>query len=223
MRKYKISINQLADFSIATEAGKRRIISQQLDPDPFRIQWYRTAKASVRKSIMDKGDLAPILDSIQTLRNKTSKSKRDETNRNVSIEALERFVLMKLPKLLKQIDYEIIKSKVKSTSIDGVNVIVAPEVIIRGTIDGKRSLGAVKIHISKNKPFSLNQSEHVASTIFKYLSDEIAEDGDFVIPELCISLDIFSGRVVTASGDHDSRIQEVIEVCKEIKKYWDAA
>lgn len=223
MSKYQISLNQLVEFRSATEKGKKRIISQQLNPDVFRVPWYQMSKARVKKSIELKGDLTPVYNGINTLMQRETKNKVQESKKRSSIDALERFVRIKLPHILNEIDYFVIKPKSKSIIISDVEVIVAPEVIIKGKLNGKCVMGAVKIHISKSKPFDLQKSKIVASTIFKYLEREIDEDGTIVLPELCFSLDIYGDRIVSAQDEYETTFQEVNTICNEIKHLWDAA
>lgn len=223
MSNYLISLNQFADFSRATEKGKKRIIAQQLRPDKLKITWYQTPKARVRKFFELHCNLDPIKDGIKALMKKVPKNKKDENDRRTSIEALERFVEMKLPSILKEINYTVIKPESKSVAISEVEVKVAPEIIIKGTIEGKTVLGAVKIHISKNKPFDLIRSQYVASIIYKYLKDTIAKDGEIVLPELCFCLDIFGGRIVSVPSNFEAINVEIIKICNDIKRIYNAA
>ncbi|MGD9994029.1 MAG: hypothetical protein AB7S69_12070 [Salinivirgaceae bacterium] len=223
MRDYIISINQMAEFSSATEAGKRRIITQQLNPNKIKISYYQMPKARVKKSLALKGDLKPVFDGINTLLSRQPVNKRQETDKTVSIEAMERFIQLKLPKILKEIDYSVIKPEKKTTTISDVKVIVSPDLIIKGLFNGQTVMGALKIHISKHKPFDLQKSQIVSTTIYKYLQNEIVDDSAIVLPELCFCLDIFSGRMVSAKDAHESKYNEIIELCDEIKRFWDVA
>ncbi len=223
MGNYYISINQMADFQGSTDATKKRIINQQLTPNKFLIPWYQLAKARIKKSFELKGDLKPIQDAMDTLQKRKPTSDRQKTDKQVSLEALERFVKMKLPDVLKNIDYEIVRPENKTLQVSDVDVIVAPEVVIKGTFNGKTVFGAVKIHISKNKPFDLKKSTYVASTIYEYLKSRIATEEDIVMREICICLDVFSGRLVSAPEDSELTFSEVEEICREVKEIWDKA
>jgi hypothetical protein len=130
---------------------------------------------------------------------------------------------MKLPSILNEIDYSIVKPKTKRTILSNVEVIVAPEVIVKGELNGKTILGAVKIHISKNKPFDLQQARLVATTIVTYLENEVAKDKSEVIPELCFCLDIFNGRMISANKNDEKVYQEMNEICELIKELWNEA
>jgi hypothetical protein len=219
--KYKVSVNQLAEFDGASEASKKRIVSQQRKPDAFRIPWYQLPKARIKKCIAQNGDLSPIHEAIGILQARKPSSKRQANDRDVSIEALTRFVTIKLPSIIRKTEFEVIRPKSRSVSVKDVDIIVAPEIVVRGTVNGKTVIGGVKIHISKNNPFDLKKSKAVATVVYKYLKDEVANEDDTVIPDLCFCLDVFDGRLVAAPDRVDSILRDIRAVCEEFKSVWD--
>jgi hypothetical protein len=223
MSKYFLSLNQVAEFQGATDAVKKRIIKQQLKPNPFKIQWYQLTRASIRRSIALKGDLQPIFNGIQRLMQKAPSKPRQVSERAVSIEALNRYIQMKLPQLLRDFDYTILKPPVKSIMIEDVEIIVAPDLVIRGEIRGKTVIGGLKIHISKHKPFELKESNLVSSILYKYLAEKVAQEDELVLPELCFALDVFGQRIVNAPKNSNVIIQEVRMICEQVKQFWKAA
>jgi len=223
MGGYKISLNQLAEFRFATEKGKKRLIQQQLNPDQFKIPWYQLPKSRIKKSLALKGDLSPIVSGMAVLRGRKAVSKRQEIDKQVSLEALERFLGIEIPSLFKELDFVIIRPIVKSTIISGVEIIAALDLVVRGRIDDKTILGGVKIHISKSKPFNYQKALIVSNMIYAYLKNEIADDQTLVIPELCFCLDVFSGRIVTAQSNVEDSSAEVISLLEEMKGLWGAA
>lgn len=218
---YQISLNQLAVFPGLTEAGKRRVIAQQLQPDPFRIPWYQLPRGRLKKSIEQNGNLKPIYDGINALMKRKPENRRQETDRKVSIEALERYLSIKLPRLFKEVKFEIIKPGIKSLPISGLEVIVAPDLIVRGQLNGQIVVGAVKFHICKRKPFDLQESKRVASTIFRYLNKVFDKEEMTILPELCCCYDVFSDRIMTARDTDDHVVREVDSICNEIRHYYD--
>lgn len=224
MKDCIISINQLADFHIGTEAKKKRIIKQQKTPNPFLTAWYQMSKARIKKSLQNNGDLAPVFKGIEELKNRKPEKKRQITDRIVSIEAMHRFVQMKLPKLLLDTEYEVIKKvKKKSFILNGVEVLISPDVIIKGKVDGQVFIGGFKLHVSKSGKFNREQQSIVASCLYKFLEEEIAGKDEIVLPELCISLDIFGEGLVTPSANIENTLKNVGFLCDEIKQYWNAA
>lgn len=220
MNKYKISVNQLADFSAASESGKKRIIRQQVKPSKVKISWYQMSKAKIRKSMELKGSLDPIMEGIKILEARKPLTKFQVNDKNVSLEALKRFVNIKLPVALKKMDYSVIKPKSKTLDVKDVDIIVAPDVVIKGKFMGHTVVGGIKIHISKTKPFDLSQAQYVSSVICKYLKEVVAEKGDIVMPELCFCLDVFDERLVPAPEKYEEIIKKVKDLCDEVKFLW---
>lgn len=219
----EISINQLADFFGSTPSVKRRILKQQINPSKVRVNWYQLSKSRIRKSLALKGDLTPILDGLSILKNRIPKNKREESDKIVSIAALERYVNMNISTMLKNIDYKQIQANQKITKIHGINVIVAPDVVFKGFYNGVEVLGAIKIHVVKGKPFDIQKSKIVASLIYSYLRSEVADGSVQVLPELCLCIDIFGDRIVSATGVDISTHKDIEQVCEEIKELWNEA
>jgi hypothetical protein len=224
MREINISINQLADFSKSSDAKKRNIVKQQKNPNTFKIAYYQLAKARIKKAMSNKGDIEPILKGIDELKNRTLTKKRQINDRVVSLDAMQRFISLQIPDLLKDLEYKVIKNtNSKSININGVEVIVSPDIIIQAEIDGKQYLGGIKIHIAKENKFDREQQSYVASTIQKYLENVVAKNDEVIMPELCLSIDIFGEGIVSAPKNIDSKIKDLEIICDEIKKMWFAA
>lgn len=223
-RRYIISINQFADFSKATEASKKRIIRQQKDPNKFMVAWYQLPKAKIKKSIENNCDIEPILKGIEELSQRIPKKQRQVLDRAVSLEALSRYISIKLPDLLKTVPYEIIKKvESKSIFINGVEIIISPDVIFRIKADGKTYLGAVKVHISKNNVFDNIQTRYISSLINKYLKEVIAKDDEEVLEELCLSIDVFGEKVISVPKNLSKSLAEIEVLCEEVKIIWNVA
>lgn len=224
MRGCNISLNQLAVFSKGTESKKKSIVNQQKTPNTFKIAYYQLAKARIKKAFASKGDIQPVLDGIEELKLRKLTKKRQINDRIVSLEALQRFVSFKIPAVLKNYDYKILKNvQSKSIFMKGVEVIISPDLIIEIEIDGIKYLGAVKTHIAKGDKFDKSQQLYVASALHKYLETEIAKNGEKVLPELCLSIDVFGEGIISSPVDVSKKIKEIEVMCEEIRILWDAA
>lgn len=222
--RYIISINQLAAFSKATEAGKRRIIKQQKQPNKFLVAWYQLPKARIRKAIANNCDLEPILKGIEELKLRKPEKPRQVLDREVSLEALKRFVKIKLPSLLKNVPHEVIKKvETKSIIINGVEIIISPNVIYKLKLDGKTYVGAVKVHISKSNVFDNKQSRYISSLVYRYLKEVVIGEGEEVIEELCLSIDVFGERVIQTPNNLPKAITDIEILCEEVKSIWNVA
>ncbi|CAM4165823.1 Restriction endonuclease [Zobellia roscoffensis] len=224
MSLYQISINQVADFRNSSFAKKKRIIRQQKEPSPFRIAYYQLPKARIKKSLERCGDLEPVLLGIEELKQRTLMKPRQINDRKVSLEAMRRFLSMSFPAILKNKEYQVIKKPpIKSVFINGVEVIISPDIILKMRIDGKTYLGGLKIHIAKTNVFDYSQQKAVAVAIYKYLKDVVASEEEMVDPLLCYSLDVFGRGIVSAPMDVTETLGDVEMICEEIKSLWTAA
>ena len=142
----------------------------------------------------------------------------------VSLEALNRFINLKLPSLLCDFQHEVIKKpKIKSIILNGVEIIISPDVIIRLELDGKKYLGAVKIHISKNNVFDNIQSRYISALLFKYLKEVVAKDDEEVLEDLCLSIEVFGGSIISVPNNLPTTVNEIEVICDEIKLIWNVA
>ncbi|MDD7913593.1 hypothetical protein [Polaribacter ponticola] len=222
--EYFISINQFVDFSKGTDSKKKRIIRQQKEPNKFMISLYQTPRASIKKSLSNNGDKNPIIEGLQRLKDKVPIKPRQVLNKTISIEAIQRYMKIKIPKILKSHKLDIIKKpEIKSIFIEGVEILVSPDVIFTMVYDNEKYIGGIKIHISKRNVFELEDSKKVSFLIEKYL--KVIEDKyqAKVLPELCFSLDVFDGRMIDAPKNKLFYIEKIKETAREIKSFWKIA
>lgn len=222
--EYKISINPLVDFFKGTEAKKRRIIRDQKDPSIFRTGWYQTSRACIKKSLINKGDKEFLIDGIERLKSKIVSKPQQIVNRQVSIEAIKRFLGFKIPSVFKNHNLEIIKEKgIKSTFINNVEVTVSPDIIFIIEHNDVRYIGAVKLHLSSRNIFDRKQSKFIATILNKYLVELSKKYKAEVLPELCLSIDVFGSSTVCAPKEFVKSIKEIEIICEEIKTLWRVA
>lgn len=220
----RISINQFAEYSAKKrESSKLRIIKQQKIKDQNLFFWYQRAKSSIRKSLREGGDLIPIYNGIETLMDSSPKSKPQIDNKNVSILALEQFAALKLPNCILENKFEILRFEKKSVEISGLEISLSPEFIFRITeSNGETIVGAIKIHICKSKPFSLQTAELASTVLYEFLK-VVANQVDKVDPKYCFTIDIFGGRVVPVPESGVIYHDMIIKLCEEIVNYWNVA
>jgi hypothetical protein len=222
--KYLISINQLMDFEKASDSKKLRIIRDQKSPKVIRVGWYQTPRASIKKSLISNVDETPILEGIEKLKNKILSKPQQITNKMVSLEALEHFMNIKMPQILKNHEFEVIKEKkFKSTIINDVEVLVSPDIIYKIKMDDQIYLGAVKLHISKNNVFTYSQTSKVAAILNQYCEELAIRHSAHVMPQLCLCIDVFGERIVSSPKNQSQALREVQIICDEVKRFWPAA
>ncbi len=221
MPDYKISINQLATFSNSTDSKKKSIVRQQKNPPKVLVARYGLAKARIRKAIANYGNIQPILDGIQELKERNPETPFAISDKEVSIQAMERFIKMKLPAFLNDNVYEVLKKpKINSFVIADVEIIVSADLIIKVFIEGQAFLGGVKIHIAKGDIFDRGQAKYVSTCLYQYLDLMFENTGIVVLPELCLSVDVFAETFFTAPTKIEKTLEDIETMCLEIKRIW---
>lgn len=222
----RISINQFVEFGKKkSKKSKLTLIKNQKFPKNFLSFWYKTAFACIRRCLLENGSLVPIYRGIELLKIRAADTETKQRNNTVSIEALERFLNINLPKFLSTDKVEKFKVEQKWVEIDGVKLFLSPELIFKvKRSNGDSVIGAFKIHICKqeNKFFDFQMAEMVATQLHNYLVKTIDEK-ETVDPKLCFSIDVFGKRIVSASTDTNRYDEEIHLISKEISELWDIA
>lgn len=217
---YTISINPLAEFIKATDTRKKRIIEQQKKPSPIIVNWYQLAKSRMKKFIINNADYETIDDAILTLKNRKGLNQRQAIDRQVSLEALERFVKLKIPNVLQEKDIEFYKFKNKSIIYQNIEITVSPDVIFSIKRDGVKHYGAIKLRVSKSKPFDNDQQNLIASTLYEYLKYNITDTNCIIEPDLCLSLDVFGNGYKALNANSNDTLLNYKSYFEEIKNIW---
>lgn len=206
----------MAEFLEATESRKKRIIKEQLEPDPVRIPYYQKARSVIKKSILSNGDMTVVDEAIPQISGKSvlkDWQKNDKTN---SLKVLNLWKEMKLPNKITENKLMLVSTKAKFLPLYGIQIKVSPTAIFKVEIDGQIYLGAFKIHLSKGKAFNIKQSALVAQLMNLFLNNFVVGENEIVDPQLCICIDPFSGTMVSASNKIKYDVSQLKKACKEI-------
>lgn len=221
MKNIEMSINPMAEFLEASEARKKRIIKEQLEPDPVRIPYYQKARAVIKKSILLNGDLNIVDEAIPKIAEKNVIKNWQKHDKKNSISALKLWKEMKLPRTLVENKLELITTKAKFLPLYGIQIKVSPTAIFKMEKDGQIYVGAFKIHLSKGKKFNVKQSALVAQLMNLFLNNFVVGENEIVDPQLCICIDPFSGTMVSASNKIKYDVKQLREACREIIAIYD--
>lgn len=217
MARVGISINPLAEFIQASAQRKRSIVKQQLNPPKVKVARYVTARSQMKKSVMNGFSSQEIVSGILVLQNREPKTKFAKSDIENSIEALRYFLNLQFPEMKDLITCHFYRSEKKSFELSGVNIIVAPDLILKYSKDGQNYIGGIKFHISREKTFTYEGSQVAAYGIMTLLNKEVADGDEIVDPRLCLSIDVFGQRVMNALSLQKDISEKVENACEEIK------
>lgn len=103
----------------------------------------------------------------------------------------------------------------------GVVISCYPEVLIRGTVRGKKVVGAIKLRLCKTPKFDDEAGSLCATILRSQITHAEARADERVDRRLCRLVDVFNGcRVHEAPLSVKKRREQVISTCEEIALLW---
>ncbi|HAH55483.1 MAG TPA: hypothetical protein DCM02_09465 [Flavobacterium sp.] len=213
----------MAEFINATPARKLRIIKEQKFPSKFIVSRYRIARNNMVSSIRNQFSETDIISGLERLNGIKPKSDFQTNDVKNSIEALRAFLKLQFPNDFKTIKCEFSKPEAKGFILEGVNIIVSPDIILRGNKNGKPFVGGIKFHISKSKKINEATGKYVAHGIKLFLKKTELKSDEIILPEYCLCVDVFGERVIQSPKKDDEFTIGLSEACEEIKRLWPTA
>lgn len=215
----EISINPLVEYISASDRRKRSIVRQQKNPSDFIIARYRMARSAFANYFKKEYDESVLVSAIERLQNRVQTSDWTRNDTVNSIEALRHFLAIEFP--FKSLKCRFVKPDIKTYSINGVAIIVAPDLLLEWEVDGKRRTGAIKFYIKK-KNLTYQQGRLNASLLADFMN-YIYPRGTIVSKQHCICVDVMNQRVFSAPANIDDDMNLVADACQEINMLWRAS
>ncbi len=212
----EISINPLAEYVGASERRKRAILRQQKYPSDFIVARYRTARAAFSNYFKDGYDQNILIRAIERLQGKKPTSDWSRNDTVNSIEALRRFLSIEIP--FKSLKCRFSKPDIKEYNINGVSVIVAPDLLLEWEVEGQKYVGAIKFYIKK-KDLTLQQGRLSASLLADFMRRTNSEETT-VSKRHCVCVDVMNQRIFAAPGNIIEDMNSISDACYEINTLW---
>lgn len=221
MPLFTISLNQLVEANSGTPKAKQRIVQQQINVNKILTQWYQKAKNRIRKHLADVQDQTILPLAIDEITKSPAKNERAKNDKRVSIEAIHKVMDMRFDQVLVN-GYEVLQPDDKSIEFEDIRVNITPDLVFRYQEDGLVKVGAIKFHVSKTKPFDLQQSKLISNLLKQYLEQKVVKEGEVVDERLCWAYDIFAERLLHADEATDITKDEAQRLCQELKEIYKA-
>lgn len=216
----RISLNKLGEYMTARGGRRRRIILDQQLPQTYLTSRYAKARSAICSYLKD-GDAEALIATQQAL-----SSSREGTEHQIEVrmncaEAIDAFArLDRHLGLGNEAEFYSAPSKPHHLEIGGVDISVAPDVLVRVTRRGREQWGAVKLYFAKGADYQLQEdgARFVATLLHEWCSG--TRDGESARPSFSLSVDVFRGRVVAAPTARTRRLEDIEASCEEIARAW---
>lgn len=218
-----MSASKLADYMAASEQARRSILKGCKYRPIARVVQHQVAKESIADSLSSaEFDAGALEVRVEILRNGLHGSDFDNEVAEHNADYIERFLEMK-PELPKRVKEVIKAGKMPPLDLDGFALSFAPDLILKRTNQRNvPKVGVAFLRYGKNKPISDEVGCWQGAISFGYLDTKLKQGASETDPEkeLCVTLDVWSGKCHPAPGNAIYRFNEVRAACVGIVERW---
>jgi hypothetical protein len=211
----------LGEYIEASASRRERILKQQKYPPTFIVIKYEKARQAIRACLVNNSDVQTrLVELANTIEQLPPRSTQDADYLRLNAEAVRRFASLYSKLSLKGTETLLPHSKGFALSLEGVFVSVVPIVLLtRRRRDGKEQRGAMVGIFRKTDALGERGGKAVAELARMAL---LRAGFTNIRADLCLAVDVFSGRFFTASGSGKRVASEIECACREIAARWGA-
>jgi len=217
----KVSSNKLGEYHSQVDPARRRtIVKDQVKSNPAAAPSYQKALPIIAACgigpAFDSRKLSTAIERLEKISGGTPWTQRDRANTILALRHWQEIAgRISLPTgfVVSKGDHSAPKIK-----MGGVAISVRPDLLIKGTCQGRKVTGAIKLHFSKTSGHQLRKKggSCVAILIQQFLQEHKAQDGG-ARSSLCFSIDVFAERIVTAPKNQALFLKSIEASCEEYR------
>lgn len=217
----RLSINQLANYLVATPTQRRRILTDAKNPATFRVNWYDFARGAMTLFITRGMTDESILTSESTrLYGLAGANDYEDTRNRTNAEAIDAFL-----DCYDQIDDAGMSISIAPTTsqpivFHGVEISVRPEFTISGVYRGSNTAGGIKLYFSKGDPLTADSAPYVTAALMQHIQQHHQPSGYTTRHASCQVVDVFARNVHAAPRAIARRFTNIDAACQEIALLW---
>lgn len=216
----RFTLNAFMRYLSANASGREAITLQQKHPSEYQAEYYDAAADVLRRFVIEQDD-AIFDEGIAAIR---AGSTEDKGPHNIlsNVEVVEAF-RDRRPKLdFDGLAPSPLPGPGSSLFIAGVELVIRPEILLEGVVDGETRTGAVKFYFSKGHSLSRSAASYGALLLKRYCEGYLP--GGAVVPNRqCIICNVRTGEVHHAPEATMRREREIEAACAEIAVRWPTA
>jgi hypothetical protein len=215
----RISVNKLGEYIYATPARKKRILLDAKFPSEIVTTRYAPVQnAAIEYFSASIKDIAIFERVKRILEQKTTTNDHQKEKVKSCIEALTHLTKCATSKLVPYIESPGIKGykDCKSITINGVLISLRPEILLLDT-ETNQPKGAIKLAFSKGHFLTIQEGHCIAGLIKSYLENALNIKCNY---KDCITLDVFSNRIIYAPVKNDWTLDKIKNACDDIRLTW---
>ena len=218
-----LTLNAFGHYVMSKDAHERRRILRDMKfPSLGKSSQYSAAQEAVIRYLGDPlRDVSDIRRTIDRLKSESPTSDHDIVRRRNCCAALECF-LKSLQKLRFE-GFTVTRACLSRHRVRAGGVVIScrPELLLRGTLRGRKVVGAIKIRLTKNPIFDHEAGALCATILHSQIGQGEAAADETADRRFCQIVDVFNGcQIHDAPKAVSRRREQVVATCQEIASLW---
>ena len=215
-----ISASSLADLMVSSERKRRTIAAKQKWRSPPALIPYQEPGIIIANFLGGKTDFASLNERIELTEKAAPDSEWKQQVNDLNIGMMKAFVSNFNTFALPNAELKVVGTRSSPLNYGGTTVGVSPHLLVLRTNKlGKKKVGVARFEYAKEKVYSDKEAAWLTSILFDFARQHRKSDGE-AERDLCICIDVNSGKVQHAPGNAVSRTHEMKAVCQSIAERW---
>lgn len=223
----KMTINVLGDFLVSKPHQQRKLLEALKYPkeNKFRSAYYEEARRGIKDYFLNGFDEEILFSVIAELEEIDPSNDYQESRLNNNIASIDEVLESdNVSTISEKFEFEAYSGNNEKVVIEGVEISVYPDLIIKSNIRGSDYFGALKIFFSKKENDDVVKSQqYVAAMLHHYASNFIEMPKGFSPRNAnSISYDVFADSFIESPAHVKTKFRDIEAGCKNIAAIWDS-
>lgn len=223
----RLSANQLAEYLNASSTRRKSIIRDAKFPKGVIVARYDGARDAITAFLTDPTrsmtEPTAAIEAMKAKGGAVGAKPWVQDDCKASVEAVNALLKAQNKLGLNKMNIRPILSKQPKLVMEGVEVSITLNATThRVDKDKQDRVGGLLLLFSKSEPSASKRDERcrVSSVLAAEFADQYLKGLGAMDPKLCVTIDVFGGRIIAAPPSYKKRLTDMIAACEEVALRW---
>jgi exonuclease VII small subunit len=218
----RISVNDLAQYMVASETTKQSIIRRNYDPQPFVVTRYQDARQSIKAYLSDiSRQKNPLNDAISMFEQRAADPAESDLRQDDAKQSIEVLTALRgMDNKLSRYQFHDAPHSQPKLLISGVEVSVRADLWIHGQLRGENQIGAALFRMTQNTGGRRDEMGKYVATLLRMHLDQNNPSDRKPANRLCMAVDVRQGDIFVAPNASSRRMNDLEAACRVIHALW---